>query len=85
MSGQSFSFFAEPPHKIRRAESEVTTFLRPVYLLSRTQFPSVELLVCHFENEQQAKRCQVACRELIGRCELIVAELNRRFPELTAS
>jgi hypothetical protein len=45
------------------------------------RFPSAELIICHFEDEQQAKRCQIACRELISRCELILSELQRKFPE----
>jgi hypothetical protein len=68
-----------------RTESEPTSFLRPIYLLSRTTFPSAELIICHFDDEQQARRCQVACQEIISRCELIVAELQRKFPELTTS
>jgi hypothetical protein len=71
-------------HKSKRTESKVTTFLRPVFLLSRMQFPTAELF-CHFDDEQQARRCQAACKELINRCELIVAELQRKFPELTTS
>jgi hypothetical protein len=47
------------------------------------QFPTAELF-CHFDDEQQARRCQAACQELIARCELILVELRRKFPELTS-
>jgi hypothetical protein len=71
--------------KPKRTESEASVFMRPIYVLSRAQFPGAELLVYPIEDLAQAKRCQVACQELIARCEVIVAELNRKFPGLGSS
>jgi hypothetical protein len=74
-------------HKARtkRVESAATSFLRPIYLLARMEFPSAEVFVCHFDKVEQAAKCDTACKELVARCELILGALRRKFLELQVS
>jgi hypothetical protein len=69
--------------KPKRSEPEETSYLRTVFLLARTPFPAAELFAIHFgEDQEQAARAWLACRQLERRCETICAALLQRFPEL---
>ena len=69
--------------KPKRTEAEECAFLRPVFRLARIRFPDAELFAAHFgDDQEQAAKALVACRELSARCQSICLALVRHFPEL---
>jgi hypothetical protein len=58
------------------------TYLPAVYRLAAGNSFCAQIIVLRISDAEAAKRCSTNCKILINRCEAILRELSRRFPEL---
>jgi hypothetical protein len=58
------------------------SYLSSINRLSAANSFSAQIIILHVNDPESAKRCATNCRVVINRCEAILRELQRRFPEI---